>query len=169
MLAVYNSPAQAMLCADLQRQTASLADAERHTQTWYHFGGTDESKSTAAAENAAAWFGTLGNSVLPICYGILGAAAAVLRLLSRRMRLSLLTPRDLTLSLQQLALGAVVGACIGLFVATPESSSGGTLLGSVKLSGSALSFVAGFGVDAVFSALEALIARLFATAPAPAK
>ena len=87
------------------------------------------------------------------------------------MRLSLLTPRDWTLSLQQLALGAVIGACIGLFVGAPGSDTAGSsgLFGAVKLSGSALSFVAGFGVDAVFSALEALIARLFATVPSPTK
>jgi hypothetical protein len=40
------------------------------------------------------------------------------------MRDSLLSPRDLTLALGQLALGAVIGACIGLFV-TPSSSGGG--------------------------------------------
>ena len=81
----------------------------------------------------------LGGAILPVCYGILGAAAAVLRLLSRRMRLSLLTPRDLSLSIQQLALGAVIGACIGLFVASPGSGSTTSgLLGPVSLSGSGL-------------------------------
>jgi hypothetical protein len=38
----------------------------------------------------------------------------------------------------------------------------------VKLSTSALSFIAGFGVDAVFAFLESLIARLFnINQPAP--
>ena len=90
------------------------------------------------------------------------ACAAIIRSLSRKIRASLLSPRDLHLSFQQLALGAVVGACIGLFVAAPGSdASGESLLGPVALSASAISFVAGFGVEAVFQALEALITRIF--------
>lgn len=66
------------------------------------------------------------------------------------------------MSLQQLALGAVVGACIGLFIAAPGADATGEgLLGPVTLSASAISFVAGFGVDAVFQGLEALIGRIF--------
>jgi hypothetical protein len=113
----------------------------------------------------------LASSVLPVFYGVLGAAAAVLRSLSRKIKFSTLSPRDLPLSWQQLALGAVMGACIGLFVAQPtdghDASPG--LLGTVALSSSALSFVAGFGVDQVFTALEALMGRIFAVVqPAPA-
>jgi hypothetical protein len=58
----------------------------------------------------------LATAVLPLCYGFLGAGAAVVRNIWGKMRDSLLSPRDLTLSLGQLALGAVIGACIGLFV-----------------------------------------------------
>jgi hypothetical protein len=106
----------------------------------------------------------LAGAVLPVCYGILGAAAAIVRDLWRKMRDSLLSPRDLTLSLGQLALGAVIGACIGLFV-TPSGGGGGatgaSLTGSVTLSASALSFIAGFGVEGVFVALESFIKRVF--------
>jgi hypothetical protein len=105
----------------------------------------------------------LASAVLPLCYGFLGAGAAVVRGLWGKMRDSLLSPRDLTLALGQLALGAVIGACIGLFVtpsgAPPEGSVG--LTGSVTLSASALSFIAGFGVEGVFVALEGLIKRVF--------
>ena len=106
----------------------------------------------------------LASSVLPVFYGVLGAAAAVLRSLSRKIKSSTLSPRDLPLSWQQLALGAVMGACIGLFVAQPTDGADASpgLLGSVALSSSALSFVAGFGVDQVFTALEALMGRIFA-------
>lgn len=105
----------------------------------------------------------LAGSVLPLCYGVLGAGAAVVRDLWSKMRESLLSPRDLTLSLGQLALGAVIGACVGLFV-SPSSTpppDGTGLLGSIVLSASALSFIAGFGVEAVFVALEGLIKRIF--------
>jgi hypothetical protein len=105
----------------------------------------------------------LGAAVLPVLYGILGAGAAVLRGIARKIKSSQLAPRDQYLSLQQLALGAVMGACISLFVSQPANASQATpgLLGAVALSSSALSFVAGFGVEAVFSALEAFIGRIF--------
>jgi len=107
----------------------------------------------------------LAGAVLPLCYGFLGAGAAVVRSLWGRMRDSLLSPRDWTLALGQLALGAVIGACIGLFVAPSGANTaapGGVgLTGSVALSASALSFIAGFGVEGVFVAMESLIKRVF--------
>lgn len=80
----------------------------------------------AFPENATneQWAGVLlevlASAVLPLCYGFLGAGAAVVRNLWAKMRDSLLSPRDLTLALGQLALGAVIGACVGLFVTPPE-------------------------------------------------
>ncbi|WP_028102443.1 hypothetical protein [Pseudoduganella violaceinigra] len=105
----------------------------------------------------------VGTAVLPLCYGILGAGAAVVRGLWAKMRESLLSPRDYTLALLQLALGATIGACIALFInpsgQTPGSEIG--LLGNWALSTSALSFIAGFGVEGVFVALESLVRRVF--------
>jgi hypothetical protein len=105
----------------------------------------------------------LASAVLPLCYGFLGAGAAVVRNMWRKMRDSLLSPRDLSLCLGQLALGAVIGACIGLFVAPTGvgSQGGGGLTGSVTLTPSALSFIAGFGVEGVFVALESFLKRVF--------
>jgi hypothetical protein len=120
-------------------------------------------------ETAARWvLNVLGGAMLPVLYGFLGAAAAIVRSLSRKIKGSQLSPRDFQLSFQQLALGAVIGACIGLFISQPESgkSTEMALLGPVPLSSSAISFVAGFGVEAVFQALEALISRIFNIAPA---
>ena len=115
------------------------------------------------AEWAAVLLAILASNILPIFYGLLGAGAAVVRQVSQRMRDSLLAPRDIILAYVQLALGAVIGACIGLFV-DPDgnaASTPGGLLGSVPLSASALCFVAGFGVEGVFQALESLIRRVF--------
>lgn len=119
---------------------------------------------------AAVELTVLGGAVLPIFYGVLGAGAAVVRSISAKMRDSLLSPRDLRLSLVQLVLGAIIGGCVGLFITptTDPSQSAGGLLGSVHLSASALCFVAGFGVDGVFVALESLIARVF-NMPDPTK
>jgi hypothetical protein len=105
----------------------------------------------------------LATSVLPLLYGFLGAGAAVVRGIWGKMRESLLSPRDLTLSLGQLALGAIIGACIGLFI-TPSgtgSQNFAALSSAGALTPSALSFIAGFGVEGVFVVLEGLIKRLF--------
>ncbi len=112
----------------------------------------------------------LGGAVLPTLYGLLGAGAAVVRTVSARIRESLLSPRHLQLTFVQLTLGALIGGCIGLFV-TPSgapSSAAPGLLGSVPLSASALCFLAGFGVDGVFQALEGLMQRVF-NVPDPTK
>jgi hypothetical protein len=120
----------------------------------------------AAAINeqwAAIVLEVLASAVLPLCYGFLGAGAAVVRDLWGKMRESLLSPRDLTLALGQLALGAVIGASIGLFIAPASTQSTGSnaFIASTSLTASALSFIAGFGVEGVFVALEGLIKRLF--------
>jgi hypothetical protein len=120
-------------------------------------------QSDSDSQWAATLLNVLGGAVLPVCYGLLGAGAAVVRGVSAKIRDSLLTPRDFTLSLVQLALGAVIGGCIGLFTTPAGNGAEPTtgLLASVHLSASALCFVAGFGVEGVFVALESLMVRVF--------
>jgi len=101
------------------------------------------------------------NSILPFLYGILGAGAAVVRDLWTKTRESLLSPRDSTLAIGQLALGAITGACIGLFVSPSTGGSSEGILGNLALTASALAFVAGFGVEGAFLALESLVRRIF--------
>jgi len=127
----------------------------------------NETVASASATNdqwAATLLEVLATAVLPLCYGFLGAGAAVVRGIWSKMRDSLLTPRDLRLAWGQLALGAVIGTCIGLFI-TPGAGSvqdGAALFyGPVALSASALSFIAGFGVEGVFQSMESLIRRVF--------
>lgn len=104
----------------------------------------------------------LVSSVLPFFYGILGAGAAIVRDLWAKMRESMLAPRDFTLATGQLALGAIIGACISLFISPGVAGTqNDSILGSFVLTGSALSFVAGFGVEGVFQALESLVRRIF--------
>lgn len=133
-------------------------------------GGRDEDTTIADdagtqqtnVEWAAAFIGVLAGTILPIFYGLLGAAAAVVRSVSAKLRDSTLMPRDLGLAYVQLALGAVIGACVGLFVTSDGNATGSQgLLGSVHLSAPALCFVGGFGVEGVFQALESLIRRVF--------
>lgn len=145
-------------CQALKDQQAAYKEVEDSLDAW-----------TPGGESAARWIlNVLGGAVLPVLYGFLGAAASIVRSLSRKIKGSQLSPRDFQLSFQQLALGAVIGACIGLFISQPGSDKPTemALLGPVPLSSSAISFVAGFGVEAVFQALEALISRIFNIAPA---
>jgi hypothetical protein len=112
---------------------------------------------------AAVVLQVLAASVLPLCYGVLGAGAAVARNLWNKMRDSLLERRDILLAWGQLAQGAVIGACIGLFVSTSGAGTQNPVgfTGAVSLTPSALSFIAGFGVEGVFIALEGIIKRVF--------
>jgi hypothetical protein len=155
----YDAP---LASAGSGREASSTdADAKRLERKRAKAEAYNTSLIADAPSRAAAFANIMGTAVLPFLYGLLGAGAAIIRSLSRKIRASLLSPRDLHLSFQQLALGAVVGACIGLFIAAPGSDAGEGLLGPVTLSASAISFVAGFGVDSVFEALETLIKRIF--------
>jgi len=122
----------------------------------------------ANLEWASVFIGVLAGTVLPIFYGLLGASAAAVRMISTKMRDSTLMPRDVVLAYVNLGLGAVIGACVGLFVTSDGNAAQttGGLLGSVHLSASALCFVAGFGVEGVFLALESLVTRVFNVNPA---
>lgn len=161
----YESAEQLQACRELQESQNQLVLAEKRLSRWLGpwkwLQGIGKQPGDAAAA-AARLANIIGTAVLPVFYGLLGAAASVLRSLSQKIKTSTLSPRDRSLSLQQLALGAVVGACIGLFIVGGDR----TLIGPVTLSGSAISFIAGFGVEAVFQALEALISRIFNIAPA---
>ncbi len=161
---------QRAACSDMSDAKSALESADRQVGIWLILrkGPAGAETSSRVGILVAIW----ATAVLPVFYGILGAGAAILRNLSRKMRSSLLAPRDLNLALQQLALGAVTGACIGIFVAQPSTEGASEVagvLGPAGLSASAISFLAGFGVDAVFGTLEAIITRVFSLkAPEPA-
>ena len=103
----------------------------------------------------------IGNSILPLLYGFMGAAAAVGRDLWTKVRESLLSPRDFTLACMQLMLGVTMGACMGLFFHPGSGDSQDAAARSVILTASAISFLAGFGVEGVFQMLESLVKRVF--------
>jgi hypothetical protein len=109
----------------------------------------------------------LGNYVLPMMYGLLGAAAAAMMNVNQKIRSSRLSPRDRRMSQVQLVLGIITGACIGLFL-TPSgvgSSTAAVSGGGVALSASALSFLAGFGVEGVFKMLQNILVTVFGDQP----
>jgi hypothetical protein len=165
---VYGSVTQLQACEALEdaHDARRAACVQLTTWLWPWTSSCGPEDKTDYAPRASARAAIWGNGVLPVFYGILGAGAAIVRSLSRKMKYSLLTPRDLNISLQQLALGAVTGACIVLFFALPAAgNTASTNLGPVALSSSGISFIAGFGVDAVFTMLEGIISRIFNIAP----
>jgi len=108
----------------------------------------------------------IGTYLLPMLYGFLGSAASVIRDFSRKMRDSTFAPRDLTLTAVRLALGILAGASVGLFF-TPETTAQGDAMptGAVTLSASALAFLAGYGVEILFSMLDSTLDRVFKKDP----
>lgn len=107
----------------------------------------------------------VGNYGLPVFFAALGAAAFVVLDFYKKVHDSTLSPRDRRLGWIRLVLGLVVGACIGLLfssygpaAATPDQG----LIGALTLSASAISFLAGFGVEGVFGMLDTLVKRVFA-------
>jgi hypothetical protein len=107
--------------------------------------------------------GAVTQYILPVLYGFLGAMAAAMRLLRRKVDAFLLSYTDRARLQQGAILGVLCGAVIGLF-ATFLSDMGGT--GSVGTA--ALALLAGYNVDGVFRFLDELSDRLFRPAT-PAK
>jgi hypothetical protein len=112
---------------------------------------------------AAARIGVIGNYILPVLYGTIGSLGFILRQFNSRLAGRLLTSRESRASRIRLMLGAVSGACIGLFFNNSAGAAQVTGIGgaAVTLSASAIAFLAGYGVEAVFKTLDALLNHVF--------
>ena len=112
--------------------------------------------------------------ILPFTFGIIGSLLYVLTQHYTNLRANLLVPRDHVLGYLRVALGIVVAASISMLITsasgpTPTTSpplSGstmpGSLVGSLTLTTSLITFLAGFGAEAVFTLLQDLVQRVFA-------
>ena len=105
--------------------------------------------------------GSITQYILPVCYGLLGAMAAALRLIRRKVDAATLVPTDRARLQQGAILGVLCGAVIGLFA----NHVGGTET-AARLGLSALAFVAGYNVDGVFRFLDELSDRVFGASKA---
>jgi hypothetical protein len=106
--------------------------------------------------------------VLPVLFGLVGTIASFLRDISNRITGSILSPRDETLAIMRIILGAIAGLAVGLFftpasVAAQISSGAGVL----TLSASGIAFLAGYGADGFFRMIDAMITRVFSLDPKP--
>jgi hypothetical protein len=137
-----------------------------HVRSWDW--GSDQSEA-GAVQHVAVAVGVLGNYILPVLYGTLGAMGSMLRQFNRRLAERLLTPRDRRAAHIRVMLGIMTGACIGLFFNSSAGPAQATGLGgaAVTLSASAVAFLAGYGVEAVFRTLDGLINHLFGLGKEP--
>jgi hypothetical protein len=103
--------------------------------------------------------GSITQYVLPVCYGLLGAMAAALRLIRRKVDAYTLVPTDRARLHQGAILGVLCGAVIGLFA---NQVGGAENAGGLGLS--ALALIAGYNVDGVFRFLDELSDRIFGAA-----
>jgi hypothetical protein len=182
----YRTVEEYQLCADKIRQESELALTRQNLSAWlapwkmlYRWvtaGLPDrEPMPDTAGERYVAWpyvddeeqarilALVVGGTVLPVCYGFLGASVAIVRSLWAKLRENTLMHRDLVLATGELVLGATIGACIGLFVnpSGMSASAQGGMVSGWTLGSSALSFIAGFGVEGVFLTMEAFVRRVF--------
>jgi hypothetical protein len=138
--------------------------------------GASEQKPTLADQQASQTDGqaiasivsVFSTLVLPMMFGLLGTLVATIRAIHDKMRDSLLSPRDLVLSLTGLPIGAIAGLVVGLFInpsgAVPGSSG---LTGGLSLGAGGLAFLAGYAADAFFSFLDSIRSQVFAATNPP--
>jgi hypothetical protein len=110
-------------------------------------------KNTAALQEAKFILQGIQLYILPLLYGLLGAAAYVLRTLTTEIR-------NLTYEIEsniryrlRIQLGAVSGLAIGWFSDAGLTFSASTL----SLSPLALAFLAGYSVEVLFSLMDRMI------------
>ena len=131
----------------------------------YGFSFMGQSPTGERPEASVAWILSLFSTyVLPAMFGFLGTLSAMMRAIQAKVRDSVLGPRDLPLSVLGLFIGPMAGLAVGLFYTptgdTTTNASG--LAGTVSLSAAGLGFLAGYGADAFFKFLDALLTRVFA-------
>ena len=100
--------------------------------------------------------GCIALYVLPTLYGGLGAMAATLRTLRRKVELSLVTMTDRGRVQQDVILGVLCGAIIGLFFGSISKANP-----QEGLELSALALLAGYNISGVFTFLDELSNRVF--------
>jgi hypothetical protein len=109
-----------------------------------------------ATEVAESMLHSITLYMLPTLYGCLGALMASLRNLRRKVELSVLAQTDRGRLRQDVILGTLCGAVMGLFTGYFTQGTAAQGLGL-----SALALLAGYNVPAVFGFLEGLSTRVF--------
>jgi hypothetical protein len=109
------------------------------------------SLAAVTSERARLISGVLLQFVMPVLLGSIGALAYVLRNTSEQIKSSTFSTTSPVRNLVRIVLGALMGVVIGLF---------SDLSSKVNLQPLAIAFLAGYGVEPVFSLFDSLIAKL---------
>ena len=132
---------------------------------WYNAAGdvlrtVGEAKNAVVREDTSATLvvGILLSFVMPILFGTIGALAYVIRTISSQITSYTFSATSPIRHWLRVALGALLGVVVGLFT---------DLTQQLSLQPLAIAFLAGYGVEAVFSMFDGLIER-FKTAPGAA-
>lgn len=136
-------------------QTVSVRPGER--DPWYNWYQSVadrlspmQAKVLHIQEKANLIVGVLGAYILPILFGTIGAVAYVIRTISDQIRTSTFATNSPTRHFMRTALGGMAGLVVGLF---------GDLSTKLSLSPLAVAFLAGYGVEALFSMFDAIIEK----------
>ena len=101
-------------------------------------------------QNANLLIGIIGGFVLPILFGLAGAVTFVIRGISNQIQTSTFSNNSPIRHLMRVSLGAFAGIVVGLFT---------TITNTLSLPPLAIAFLAGYGVEALFSTFDDLIQR----------
>ena len=96
--------------------------------------------------------GVLNGFVLPVLFGLAGAAVYVVRTISEQIKTTTFTSVSPLRHRIRVSLGPLMGLIIGLFVSVLQLPSGFSLL--------ALAFLAGYAVEGVMSLFDAVVASI---------
>ncbi len=124
-------------------------------------GDADDAGRQEDAQSVAGVLSMMSNYLLPILFGLVGTMAALVRGIQDKVTDSVLLPRDQALSLIRLPLGMVAGVSVGLFLSPTSIAQNGSSIGAFTISASGIAFLAGYGAEAFFRALDVLISRVF--------
>ena len=108
--------------------------------------------------------------LLPLLYGLLGASAYVLRSLSKEIKELTYTVDSNVRYRLRIQLGSLAGLAVGWFLYGPsERGASGLLISFQHLSPLALSFMAGYSVELLFTALDKIVGAFSAESPVSKK
>jgi hypothetical protein len=137
-------------------QSYDIPQGDHLDQWWgkYNYATTlvhlAQDQAFLAQENINLIVGVIVSFFLPIFFGAIGAVAYVIRLISDQIRTNTFSASSPIRHLMRVTLGALMGLVVGLF-------SG--LSSQISLPPLALAFLAGYGVEAVFSMFDGMIDR----------
>ena len=148
---------------NINQMTDNLLAHYSTLRIWYLFGAvSEETEDIVLLRLAKLTFESLSTYILPLLYGFLGACVFVVRTLSQEIRDLTYTANANIRYQLRIYLGALAGLAIGWFI---TEGTAPTILESITPI--ALAFLAGYGVELLFSAMDAIISTFSRGKDAP--